>query len=211
MKLLSVTISCILAFSALCFVLCAVGAEPEPPMWDFEGKDGKDELKAWSAGNQLAELEIVEVKDKKGEKRSVLKTESLGGDPYMYPGGSGGAVNYDPIDGTRYNILYMGIRVNIPNTWQIYYFSKQEQGWNENQRQNYQVNSVDDFEDIEVELTRGGWNERDGIRFRIDPGTAQGVEAEIDYISFTGSPNPDQAVKPTGNIAVTWGSLKNGH
>jgi hypothetical protein len=206
MKFLSITISFALLISVWFYALLAFGAEP--PMWTFDDKDAEKELKSWIDLNQLAALEIVEVKDKKGEKRSVLKTESLGGDPYMFPGGGWNVANYDPIDGTQYNILYMAIRVNIPNTWQIYYYSDQEPAWNENQRQNYQVESVDDFEDIEVEITRGGWDKRDGIRFRIDPGTAQGVEAEIDYISFTGSPNPVEAVQPEENIAVTWGSLK---
>ena len=209
MRFLSMTIICILVFSVWFFVLYAVGAEP--PMWTFDDKDAETELKSWGALNQLAPLEIAEVKDKKGEKRMVLKTNSLGSDPYMFPGGDWNVVDYDPIDGTKYNILYMGVRVNVANTWQVYYYSNQEPAWNENQRQNYDVNSVDDFEDIEVEITRGDWQKRDGIRFRIDPGTAQGVEAEIDYISFTGSPNPIKAVKPAGNIAVTWGSLKNNH
>jgi hypothetical protein len=205
MRFLLMTIICIIVVSVW-FVLCAVGAEP--PMWTFDDKDAEKELKSWIDLTQLVPLEIKEVKDKKGEKRSVLKTKSLGGDPYMFPGGGWNVANYEPIDGTKYNILYMGVRVNLPNTWQVYYYSKQEPAWNENQRQNYDVNSVDDFEDIEVEITLGDWHKRDGIRFRIDPGTAQGVEAEIDYISFTGSPNPVKAVKPAGNIAVTWGSLK---
>jgi hypothetical protein len=102
----------------------------------------------------------------------------------------------------------MAIRVNMANTWQIYYYSQEEPAWNENQRQNFEVTSVDDFEDIEVRMTRGGWDKRHGIRFRIDPGTAVGVEAEIDYISLIGSPNPDQAVKPAGKLAVGWGLLK---
>ena len=207
MKFLLLKISCILVVSVCFGVLHAVGAEP--PMWTFDDKDAEKELKSWIDLNQLAALEIVEVKDKKGEKRGVLKTESLGGDPYMFPGGGWNVANYDPIDGTQYNVLYMGVRVNVANTWQLYYYSKQEPAWNENQRQNYEVKSVDDFEDIEVEITRGDWHKRDGIRFRIDPGTAQGVEAEIDYISFIGPPNPVKAVKLAGNIAVTWGSLKN--
>jgi hypothetical protein len=35
------------------------------------------------------------------------------------------------------------------------------------------------------------------------------VEAEIDYISFTGPPYPPEAVKPAGKLAVSWGILKN--
>jgi len=183
-------------------------AEPEAPTWTFDDKDAEDELANWSAGNQLDTLKIKEVKDSKGEKRKVLITKSLGGDPYMYPGGDGGNVDYVPFDGTVYDTIYMAIRVNIANTWQIYYVTAEEAGWAETQRQNFDVNSVDDFEDIEIKMTRGGWDKRHDVRFRIDPGTAAGVEAEIDYISLIGSPNPDQAVKPAGKLAVSWGHLK---
>ena len=160
MRFLSSSMSCILIVSVWFCVLSAVGAEP--PMWTFDGKDAEKELKSWIDLNQLAALEIVEVKNKKGEKRGVLKTKSLGGDPYMFSGGGWNVANYEPIDGTKYNILYMAIRVNVPNTWQLYYYRKQEQAWNENQRQNDEVKSVDDFADIEAEITRGGWAKRDG-------------------------------------------------
>ena len=77
------------------------------------------------------------------------------------------------------------------------------------QRQNFDVNAVDDFEDIEVKLERGGWNERTIIGFRIDPGTAGNIEAEIDYISFTGIPGATLAVNPKGKAATPWGKIKN--
>jgi hypothetical protein len=204
MRLIATLLTFILALSY--YTLYA--AEPEAPTWTFDDKDAEKELANWNARNQLEALKIEAVKDKKGEKRKVLITKSLGGDPYMYPGGNSGNADYVPFDGTVYNTIYMAIRVNMANTWQIYYYSQEEPAWNENQRQNFEVTSVDDFEDIEVRMTRGGWDKRHGIRFRIDPGTAVGVEAEIDYISLIGSPNPDQAVKPAGKLAVGWGLLK---
>jgi hypothetical protein len=182
MKLLLLKISCILVV-AFCFsVLHAVGAEP--PMWTFDDKDAEKELKSWIDLNQLAALEIVEVKDKKGEKRGVLKTESLGGDPYMFPGGGWNVANYDPIDGTQYNILYMAIRVNIPN---------------------FEVQDTDDFVDLKFVMERGEWQKRTITGFRIDPGVSEGIEAEIDYISLKGAPT---SVEASGKTAISWGQLK---
>lgn len=195
-------------FVLSCYGFTSSAAEPEAPTWTFDDKDAEKELSGWGGMNQLEPLKIKEVNDKKGEKRKVLITKSLGGDPYMYPGGDGGNADYVPFDGTVYDTIYMAIRVNVPNTWQIYYRSQEDPGWNENQHQNFDVNSVDDFEDIEVEMTQGGWDKRHEIRFRIDPGTALGVEAEIDYISLTGPPNQEEAVKPAGKLAVSWGHLK---
>ncbi len=184
----------------------------ETPEWTFDDlKEAKDELKEWVDLNQLSPLEVDEVKDGSGKTRSVLKTESLGGDPYMFPGGGWNLRNYEPFDGEEFDTLYIGVRVNAPNTWQIYYITEADGGWAELQRQNFEVAAVDDFEDIEVKLERGGWNERTVVGFRIDPGTAGGIEAEIDYISFNGNPNEAEAVDPKAKLTTTWGTLKNNH
>ena len=58
----------------------------------------------------------------------------------------------------------------------------------EAQRQNFQVNASDDFQDLEFVMERGGWQERTITGFRLDPGTIGGVEAEIDYLSLRGIP-----------------------
>jgi len=205
---LTVILILTIALGCYSFTLYAADPEPEAPEWTFDDKDAEKELSNWIDLNQLEALEIEEVKDGEGEKRGVLMTRSLGGDPYMFPGGGWNVADYEAFDGTVYNVIYMSIKVNVANTWQIYYYSNEEPAWNENQRQNFDVNSVDDFEDIEVEMTRGGWDKRHGIRFRIDPGTSQGIEAEIDYISLVGPPEGEQAVEPGGKLAVSWGFLK---
>ena len=195
---------------ALILSLNGMAAKVGPPPWTFDDdKASNDELKDWVDLNHLKPLEFDEVKDASGKERSVLKTTSLGGDPYMFPGGGWNVRNYEPFDGEEFDTLYIGVRVNAPNTWQVYYITEADLGWAELQRQNFDVNAVDDFEDIEVKLERGGWNERTIIGFRIDPGTAGNIEAEIDYISFTGIPGATLAVNPKGKAATTWGKIKN--
>ena len=198
--------SSIISMVLMLIVNLAVFAQP--PEWTFDDPDAEDELGTWGALNQLAPLEIDEVKDGSGNTRLVLLTESLGGDPYMFPGGEWNVVSYEPFSGEEYDTLYMGVRVNAANTWQVYYVTDADGAWGEVQRQNFDVNAVDDFEDIEVLLERGGWNLNTVLRFRIDPGTAAGIESEIDYISFTGPPNVPQAVEAKGKLSTAWGAVK---
>ena len=66
---------------------------------------------------------------------------------------------------------------------QIYYIIQKDGKWAELPRQNF-----------EVKLKRGNWNKRTIVGFRLNPGATAGIEAEIDYISFTGSPNKGKAV-----------------
>jgi len=185
----------------------AVGVDVGPE-WLFETKDDEKELLQWGAINQLAPLDIDQVTDAKKNKRGVLLTESLGGDPYMFPGGNWNVADYEPFNGKKNKTLYMGLRVNMANTWQIYYVTTKDGAWGEVMRQNFDVAMAADFQDIEVVLERGGWQDSDIKGFRIDPGTAAGVKAEIDYISFVGRPEGAKAVDPVGRSAVAWGALK---
>jgi hypothetical protein len=193
-----------------CVVPLAVHAAADKgPEWTFDGKDAKDELNQWVNLNQLQPLKMAEVKDAKGNKRSVLLTESLGVDPYMFPGGGWNVANYEPFDGKKNKTLYLGVRVNMANTWQIYYVTmKNPGGWGEEMRQNFDVPQAADFQDLAIEVSRGGWQENDVKIFRIDPGTAGGVKAEIDYISFAGPPQPPKAVHPRGSLAAVWAALR---
>ena len=73
---------------ALILSLNGMAAKVAPPPWTFDDdKASNDELKDWVDLNHLKPLEFDEVKDASGKERSVLKTTSLGGDPYMFPGG----------------------------------------------------------------------------------------------------------------------------
>ncbi len=90
-------------------VITSIGSSlliAETPEWTFDDlKEAKDELKEWVDLNQLSPLEVDEVKDGSGRTRGVLKTESLGGDPYMFPGGGWNVRNYEPFDGEEFDTL----------------------------------------------------------------------------------------------------------
>jgi len=182
----------------------------EAPEWTFDEPDAEQELKNWIDLNQLEPLKIEKVKDEKGRERKVLVTKSLGDDPYMFPGGGWNQADYDPFSGKEYHVLYMGVRVNKPDRWQIYWVSKEDTNWSEAQHQDFTVDAVDEFQDIEVDITAGDWQKKTILRFRIDPGTSPGVVAEIDYISFRGpvGEREAQALSPGGKLAILWARLK---
>lgn len=180
------------------------------PQWTFEEPDAEAELKNWINLHQLEPLQIETVKDQKGIERKVLITKSLGNDPYMFPGGGWNAVNYEPFSGKEYPVLYLGVRVNRPDRWQVYWISKEDTHWSEAQHQDFMVEAVDEFKDLAVEITAGGWQSKTILRFRLDPGTSPGVIAEIDYISFNG-PIPPGGVYPVrlkSSLPLLWGELK---
>ena len=189
--------------------ILASAQEVEPPEWLFDGQDAEEELETWIDVNQLQSLEIDEVKDATGEQRSVLLTESIGNDPYMFPGGGWNVASYEPFDGGEYSIIYIGVRANVAATWQVYYVTEEDGAWGEVQRQNFEVGATPDFQDLEWELERGGWQDHSVTHFRIDPGTIAGVEAEIDYISLRGLPEGNvKAVSVLDKLTTTWGQLR---
>ena len=199
------------------FALCLIGLptlgicqgdEELPPEWVF---DEEEEIEKWISMNQLAALELDEVEDKSGNNRTVLKTESLGGDPHVYLVGGGGEVvdGINSFDGGEYDTIYIGVRVSKSGTWQIYYITKEDAQYSERQRQNFQVDKTDDFVDLEFKMETGGWQEETITGIRLDPGRVAGIEAEIDYISLRGVPEEDtKAVEFTGKLAVAWGAIK---
>jgi hypothetical protein len=180
-----------------------------PPEWVF---DDKDEIKNWGGANQLQPLVIETVKNKKGDKVTIVKTVSTGTDPYIFPdGGWSGFIAgvQKPFDGKKYPIIYIGVRANVTSTWQIYYYTDQDSAYTERQVQNFPVDASDDFLDLEFKMTVGGWQEEEIRGFRLDPGTLAGVEAEIDYLSIRGVPGGKlKAVESKGKLAVTWGEVK---
>jgi hypothetical protein len=200
--------TCLVFVAAAMLTAPASAQDGLVPQWLFDGSDAEDELLDWGALNALLPLEIDDVKDAAGETRSVLLTESTGGDPYMFPGANWNTANYEPFPGDTYNILSMSIRVNQAATWQVYYVTMGDLAWGEVMRQNFDIPAGDDFQDIEVVLERGGWQDDDVKIFRIDAGTAAGVAAEIDYISFTGPPAGAKAVDAHEKLATQWAALR---
>jgi len=176
--------------------LCYFGvALAEPPEWTF---DDPAEIEGWTAINQTD----LTVED------GVLKTVSLGADPYFFPGGEWNTRDWEPFSGGEATTIYLRVKVNTTNAWQVYYVTEEETGWAETQRQNFDVEATGDFVALEVVMERGGWQERTVTGFRIDPGTVEGIEAEIDYISLIGVPKTT-SVEANAKIATSWGQLKN--
>lgn len=180
-----------------------------PPEWVF---DNKDEIKNWGGLNNLQPLALETTKNKKGEKVTVLKTVSTGVDPYVFPDGNWQGFipgTWEPFSGKEYPIIYIGVRVNVTDTWQIYYITDQDGAYSERQRQNFLVNTSDDFVDLQFKMTEGGWQEEEIRGFRLDPGISAGVEAEIDYISLRGVPGKAKSVvQYKEKLTTTWGKMK---
>lgn len=195
---------CLLAFPAV-----VLSQQDElPPEWTF---DDDDDIKNWGGINQLKPLVIDDVKDKNGNPKSVLRTESTGGDPFVFPDGNwqGFIPDITPFDGGKYDRIYIGVRANVSSQWQVYYITEQDGAYSERQRDNFQVAATDDFQDLEFEMKTGGWQEEVITGFRLDPGTIAGVIAEIDYLSFRGIPEGSgQAVEYAGKLAAVWGAIK---
>ena len=83
--------------------------EQLPPEWTF---DDKDEIKNWTGLHHLAPLELDEVRDEDGDKRSILRTLSIDVDPYVYlDGNANGFLDIEPFDGAKFGIVYIGLRV----------------------------------------------------------------------------------------------------
>ncbi len=207
------TIVCLcLIVSGLVFVAPVQGVEP--PEWLFDEPDAAEKIKNWNT-NALLPLEIEEVIDQDSVERMALVTRSTGADPIIYLGGAADQVDYEPFSGEEYHILYLGIRVNTPNRWEIYFVSEEDPDWSEKQKVIFDVNAENKFEDLEIELKvpdalkdiLGDWQSRTILRFRIDPGTKKDIKAEIDYISFKGKPAPE-AVNPYATLVTTWARIR---
>jgi hypothetical protein len=193
-----IVIALLCLFCTPVIVLCQ---DPNlPPEWVF---DDKDEIKTWGAVNQLQPLVVETVKNKNGDKVTIVKTVSIGTDPHVYLG------VIEPFDGKKYPTIYIGVRANVASTWQIYYATKEDPGYSEAQRQNFQVDASDDFLDLQFKMTEGGWQSKTITGFRFDPGTIAGVEAEIDYLSLRGvASGKPKAVEYKSKLAITWASIK---
>ena len=163
------------------------------PKWTF---DDPKEIAGWTGINQC----------KISVEKGVLKTESTGTDPYFYPGGAGNKVDWAPFSGAAYTTIYMKLKVNVTNDWQVYYISEEDANWSEGQHQNFTVTTKGaDFFDLAVKMESGGWQQHKITRIRIDSGTIVGVIAEIDYISLEG---PMAPVNSNGKLPVLWSDLK---
>ncbi len=177
---------------SLSLLLVVSGLASAAPTWTF---DSPDDIASWTAINALN----VVVED------GMFKTESTGGDPYFFPGGDWNNADWDPFPGAVHSTIYMRLKVNVTGDWQVYYTTEENAAWGEEQRQNFTVEATDDLTDVTFVMESGGWQEHSVNHFRIDPGTTEGVIAEIDYISLEGVVSP---VESKGKLPALWSKLK---
>jgi len=159
------------AIASFIVLLVTAGSGLAAPTWTFD--DPCDTVPLHNV-----EHCIVVLRD------GLLKVVSTGTDPYFFRGGGWDFADWEPFDGATYSTIYMRLKVNITSTWQVYYIAEENGEWGEEQQQDFNLEATDDFVDVVFVMERGGWQERTIKSLRIDPGTAAGVIAEIDYISL---------------------------
>ena len=165
-----------------------------PPEWTF---DDMAELADWRDSHNLVPVStITKVRDSTGIERNVLRIVSTGDNPYIYPGGS--VPTWEPFDGYEHEIIYIGLRVEESDTWQVDYITSRDGEYNNEQSREFRVDAKPDFADIELKMQWEGM-----IRgFRIHPGTTRNKVTELDYVSLRG---PTQSPR---RLATTWGRIK---
>lgn len=187
-----------LIFVLVCMLLLPATAmarrDTGPPEWTF---DEASELSDWQDYHDLTTSNITKVRDPKGTERNVLRILTTGDNPYIYPGGS--VPSWEPFGGYDNSTIYLGIRVQESDIWQVDYITSKNSSYDEGQSQKFKVEARQDFLDLEFKM-----NWENMIRgFRIHPGTTKGRIIEIDYVSLRGP-----VTKSLKKLATTWGSIK---
>lgn len=168
-----------------------------PPEWTF---DDVTELADWQDHHNLdLSSNIMKVRDSKGIERNVLRIVSTGDNPYIYPGGA--VPSWEPFSGYGYGTIYIGLRVEETDIWQVDYITSITGEYDDGRSREFRVEASPDFADIEFEMRWEGM-----IRgFRIHPGTTKSKVAEIDYVSLRGGVVVTQTPR---RLATTWGRIK---
>lgn len=197
MNAMKVFIVSVLIFM-LCFpVIVMARRDVGPPEWTF---DDVAELDDWQDYHDLDPATTIErVRDVNGTVRTVLTITSTGDNPYIYPGGS--VPSWETFDGYENGTIYIGVRVERSDTWQIDYITSRSGNYSEAPNRRFTVNATGNFVDLEFDMH---WENM--IRgFRIHPGTDRNKKTEIDYISVRG---PVMSARATRRLATTWGRIK---
>jgi len=165
-----------------------------PPEWVF---DNVTELSDWKDSHDIDPgMAIVKVRDIRGIERNVLKILSTGENPYIYPGGS--VPNWEPFSGYEYGTIYLGVRVQQSDIWQVDYLTNRTGSYEEGQSQKFKVEARQDFADLEFKMN---WESM--VRgFRIHFGTNKNRTIEVDYLSLRGP------TKTQRKLSTTWGRMK---
>jgi len=168
-----------------------------PPEWTF---DNVSDLADWRDNYDLAPINaITKVKSTNGVERNVLTILPTGDKPYVYLGGV--VASWEPFSGYEHATIYLGVRVQKSDTWQVDYSTGTSSDFSEEQSRKFIVNSSPDFVDLKFDMHWDGM-----IRaIRVHFGLSKGNPIEIDYISLQG---PVTTSQPTKKLATTWGKVK---
>jgi hypothetical protein len=192
----------IFVISVVVFMFClpiVVNARRDtgPPEWTF---DDVAELAEWQDYHDLEPISIIKkIRDAKGIERSVLVINTTGDNPYVYPGGS--VPNWDSFSGYDNETIYIGLRVEESDLWQIDYITSRSGQYDQEKSKKFPVEASPDFVDMEFEMR---WDDMI-TGFRIHPGTNRNRTAEIDYVSLRG---PVKVTPSPRRLATTWGRIK---
>lgn len=181
-----------------CFPMTVIARrDTGPPEWVF---DDIAELADWQDYYNLDPIStITKVKDSKGLERSILRIVSTGDNPYIYPGGS--VPSWEPFGGYDYEVIYIGVRVEESDIWQVDYITSRDGKYTDNQNRKFKVEATPNFAHLELKMQWEGM-----IRgFRIHPGTTKNKITEIDYVSLRG---PVVVTRSPRRLATTWGRIK---
>jgi len=145
----------------------ALGATWEKPVWEFSMDDDPDD---WMPLNDLAPFEV---------KGGVLRTRSIGGDPYMHS---------PPVrlDAQRFRTLVMRVRLQFPAgaqpMGQVFWVREDDPQWSESKSLRFPLPTDGQWHEIRVDLTQSPeW--RSIIRkLRLDLGSGTGIILELDFV-----------------------------
>jgi len=192
-KKLIVVILCV-----FCFPLIATARrDMGPPEWTF---DEIADLADWQDAHNLSIAStIAKVKSPNGVERNVLMIIATGDNPYIYPGGS--VPNWEPFSGYDNKAIYLGVRVEKSDMWQVDYITGRANDYSEGLSRKFMVNATSDFADLKLDMQWEGM-----IRgFRLHPGTGKNKKTEIDYLSLRA---PVLVTRSPRKLATTWGKIK---
>ena len=194
MKIFAIfVLACIFCFPVAVMARRDIG----PPEWTF---DDVADLSDWQDYHDIVPVsKIIKVKDSKGVQRSVLRIESTGDNPYIYPGGS--VPSWEPFDGYEHGTIYIGVWVQESDIWQVDYITTRTSDYSNEQSRKFRVEAKPDFMDLEFEMQ---WeNMISGCR--LHPCTDKSKLTEIDYVSLRG---PVIVTQSPRRLATTWGRIK---
>jgi hypothetical protein len=187
----------VILIAIFCFPMLAMARrDTGPPEWTF---DNVADLGDWRDNHDLATLTtITKIKSSNGVERNVLRISLTGDKPYVYPGGA--VASWEPFNGYENGAIYIGVKVERPDVWQIDYITGKNTEYNERQSKTFPVNATTDFIDLKFDMQWDGM-----IRgFKIHLGSKNKI-IDMDYVSLTG---PITASQPPKKLATTWGKVK---